>query len=123
MTKKNILAYFNSPEQAEGAAVKLKSLRASNLNINRFSKYQGEGITKISNPVNGDTTSIGKLSLHADFSEPDAGILAAADVSASGMSDGGQGAPTGKDILLTVSIDEAQYQHALQVIEVCGGMV
>ncbi|MDP5273072.1 hypothetical protein [Chengkuizengella axinellae] len=123
MTEKSILAYFNSPEEAEGAATKLRTLRASELSIERFSKYQGDGVTKISNPLTGSIPSLGKLTLKADFSAPDVGILAASDVSASGMSDGGQGKPTGKDILLTVVIDMEQYQQAIQVIEASGGMV
>ena len=42
MTEKNILAYFHSPEQAQGRP-KLEALRVEDLSINRFSRYAGVG--------------------------------------------------------------------------------
>ncbi|MNW68255.1 hypothetical protein D3C74_469760 [compost metagenome] len=52
-----------------------------------------------------------------------AGILAAADTSASGMSHGGEGGPTGRDILLTVVLDSGVFDQALSLIEEAGGMI
>ncbi len=122
MTEKNILAYFHTPEQAEGAANKLRALRAVDVQVERFSRYPGEGVEQVMNPLTGDFASLGNLTLDASFSSS-AGILAAADVSASGMSDGGQGGPTGRDVLLAAVVDESVHHQALRVVEEAGGMV
>ncbi|OBY76851.1 hypothetical protein BBG47_24820 [Paenibacillus sp. KS1] len=50
-------------------------------------------------------------------------VLAATNVSASGMSDGGQGGPTGRDILLTVVVEEKSFDKAMRIIEDEGGKV
>ncbi|MGG1520191.1 hypothetical protein ABE504_32775 [Paenibacillus oryzisoli] len=41
MAEVAILAYFHSPEQAEGAAAKLKALRAIDVRVDRFSNNLG----------------------------------------------------------------------------------
>jgi hypothetical protein len=123
MAEKNILAYFHSPEQAEGIASKLKALRAVDVQIDRFGRYPGDGIEHVMNPITGDFASLGNLTLNADFGNKSAAIAAAADPSASGMSDGGQGGPTGRDILLTAVVEESVYEQALRVIQEGGGLV
>lgn len=123
MAKKNILAYFNTPEQAEGAAAKLRALRAADLSIDRFDSYPGEGVEVRMNPITGDFDGLGGLTLGGDFSGNNAAILAAADPGASGMSDGGEGGVTGKDILLTAVVDESIHERALQVVRDAGGLV
>ncbi|MFC9710410.1 hypothetical protein ACFTRD_19890 [Paenibacillus sp. NPDC056933] len=122
MTEKNILAYFHSPEQAEGAAKKLEALRVEDLSINRFSRYAGVGPSGASytSGVSGSFSSWVPGALGTNAS---AGIMAAADPSASGMSDGGQEGPTGRDVLLTVVVDEAVHHRALSIIEQAGGMI
>lgn len=121
MSEKNILAYFKSPEEAEGAAAKLKALRASALQIDRISPHPGEGIDEIMNPITGNITSLATLTQGADISSRDAGILLAADPVSSGMSDGGGHFVTGRDILLTAVVDESVHEQALRVIEESGG--
>jgi hypothetical protein len=120
MTEKNILAYFKSREDAEGAAAKLRALRVEEISIDRFSRYPGEGVDRIMNPVTGGFASLGNLTLDADFSNKSAAILSAADVSASGMSVGGQGGPTGFDVLLTAVVDDQVHHQALQVVKEAG---
>jgi hypothetical protein len=44
MAEKGILAYFHSPEQAEGAAAKLKALRAVDVQVDRFNNDIGTGL-------------------------------------------------------------------------------
>ncbi|WP_166238383.1 hypothetical protein [Paenibacillus turpanensis] len=121
MTDKNILAYFKSPEEAEGAAAKLKALRAIDVSIDRFSRYPGDGIEQNMNPITSNFGSLGSITMDADYTNKSAGILSAADVSASGMSDGGQGGPTGRDILLTAVVPEDVHHQALRVVEEAGG--
>ncbi|MCI3923227.1 hypothetical protein MO973_23660 [Paenibacillus sp. TRM 82003] len=121
--EKNILAYFKTPEEAEGAAQKLHALRAIDVSIDRFGKYPGDGNDRRENPATGDFTSLAALSLDADVSGQSPGILMAAGTDASGMSDGGQGGPTGRDILLTAVVDESVHHQALSVVEQAGGQL
>lgn len=117
MSEKNLLAFFNSPEQAEKALSQIKGLRLIDSSIDRIDGYPGEGIDHIENPVTGDFPGLGYLTLGGDFSDRNAGILAAASVSASGMSSGGpDNRITGKDVLLTAVIDEADYEKALEIV-------
>lgn len=122
MTEKNILAYFKTPEEAEAAASKLRALRVIDMRIDRIGEYPGAELNHIENPINGDFSGLGALTLNTDFSDRSAAILAAADVDASGMSDGHQGGPTGRDILLTAVVDEQVHHQALRVVEEAGGM-
>ncbi|MBD0379082.1 hypothetical protein [Paenibacillus sedimenti] len=123
MAEKNILAYFHTPEEAEGAAAKLKALRAVAVSVNRFGRYEGYGLQSVMNPYAGDFGSLGRLTQAAHVSTPDEGILIAADPAASGMSDGGGGGVTGIDIVLAAVIDDSVYEQAIRVIESAGGSV
>lgn len=86
---KNILAYFNTPEQAQQVAAKLSSLKLESISIDRFSRYPGEGSNE--SILNSTMDSLSSATLHGSFTSASSGILAAADPSASGMSDGGAG--------------------------------
>ncbi|AQT83931.1 hypothetical protein ERICIV_03122 [Paenibacillus larvae subsp. larvae] len=123
MAEKNILAYFNTPEQAKEVASKLNALRAEDVQIDRFGRYLGVGVDDVMNPITGNFSSLGNLTLGANFANRSSAIMAAADTSASGMSDGGQGGPNGKDILLTAVVDESIHEQALQIIRDSGGIV
>ncbi|MFC4101308.1 hypothetical protein [Paenibacillus xanthanilyticus] len=123
MAEKSILAYFNSPDQAEEALNQMKSLRIVDSSINRFDGYPGNGLDHIENPITSDFPGLGYLTLGGDFSERDASILSAASVSASGMSSGGvENRVTGRDILLTVIVDEADYEKAMQAVQAAGAL-
>ena len=122
MGEKNILAYFKSPEEAEGVAKKLNALRAIDVSIDRFSRYPGEGYDPM-NPVTGKVSSLASITQDAAITNRSAGILAAADPAASGLSHGGQGGPTGHDILLTAVVDESVHHQALRIVEEAGGLV
>lgn len=120
--EKNILAYFKSPEEAETAARKLQALRAETVSIDRFSRYPGDGFEHRENPRTGDFGSLASLTLDADISDPNPGIILAAGPDASGLSHGGEGMVTGRDILLTAVVDESIHHQALKVVEECGGL-
>jgi hypothetical protein len=122
MGEKNILAYFKTYEEAEQTAKHLKSMGIHNIDIDRFSKYPGDGVEVINNPITSNISSLADLTSDTDVNGRDAGILAAADISASGMSDGGQEI-SGRDVLLTAIADEALLKQALNAIENAGGMV
>jgi hypothetical protein len=123
MGQKNILAYFKSMDEAQGVKKKLQSLRVIDVSVDRIGKYPGEGVQQNTNPITGDFPNLGHLTLDADFDNQSAGILAAADVSASGFSDGGQGGPTGRDVLLTAVVDEQTYDQAARIVQDGGGQI
>jgi hypothetical protein len=127
MAEKGILAYFNDPSQAEAIALKLKTLRAIDVQVDRFGRYPGEGTEgteQVFNPSTGNIRSLASLTQDTLPGNRDSGILMGADPSASGYSDGASGMAggvTGKDILLTVVVDESTYEQALRVIQDGGG--
>lgn len=123
MSEKSILAYFKSPEEAEGVSRKLQALRVIDMSIDSFSKYPGNAQYSGNNPLTGDIPSLAVMTLNSSMDSHSAGILAAADASASGMSHGGDGGPTGRNILLTVVIDSESHDQALRIIEEAGGLI
>jgi hypothetical protein len=122
MGTKNILAYFKTPDEAEKVAKYLQSIGVKDVKIDRFSKYPGDGVEEIMNPITGKISSLANLTSDANVAGRDIGILAAADISASGLSDGGQEI-TGRDILLAAAVDEAHFHNALRVVKDAGGMI
>ncbi|GIP35852.1 hypothetical protein [Paenibacillus sp. J2TS4] len=123
MAEKNILAYFKDPQDAEEVAAKLKAMRAIDVQVDRISRFPGEPVSETFNPISGNISGLGALTSDADVSNKDVGVLIAADVTASGMSDGGQDPLTGRDILLVAVVDEEIHHQALNLIEQSGGMV
>lgn len=123
MEEKNILAYFRTRDEAEHVSEKLKALRALDISIDQFSKYPGDGVDRISNPITGGFPSLGSLTLGADYTNKSAAIATAADVDASGMSDGGQDESADHNFLLTAIMDESVHRQALQLIKDNGGIV
>jgi hypothetical protein len=118
MAEKSILAYFHSPEQAELALQQMKQLRLVDSSIDRIDGYPGNGIDHMDNPITSDFPGLGYLTLGGDFDDRNAGILAAASVSASGMSSGGrENRVTGRDILLTIVIEEEDYERAIRIVQ------
>ncbi|MDB5052241.1 MAG: hypothetical protein JWM44_291 [Bacilli bacterium] len=98
-------------------------MRVADMQIDRISRYVGDPVDETMNPLTGNFTGLGGLVMDAEETSPSAGILMAADPSASGMSDGGQGGPTGRDILLTAVVDEKIHQQALRLVQESGGLV
>lgn len=122
MSEKNILAYFKSPEEAEKAKEELQNLGTVDMQIDRISRFPGDGVERVMNPITGNMSSLADVTLGADVTNRNAGILLAADVGASGMSEGGQDDTTGRDILLTVVVEENKHHQALRIVEKNGGM-
>lgn len=120
---KNILAYFKSPDEAEEVLHKLQALRVVDARIDRIARYPGDAPEVPSNPSQGHMTGLPGLTQGSMESNPSAGVLIAADPAASGMSDGGAGGVTGRDILLTAVVDESVHHKALRIVEEAGGLV
>ena len=124
MAEKNILASFHSPEQAEGAARKLRALRAADVKVERISAAPGAGMYHSGIPVTGDFASLANLALGAEAAGRDEGVLLSAHPDASGMSGGGGGDMTaGRDVLLAAVVNEEVHRQALRVIEEAGGLI
>jgi hypothetical protein len=122
MPEKSIIVYFNSPEQASKALEKMKSeFEVIESAIDRFDGYPGDGADPL-NPITGDIPSLSSLTLGGDFGR-DAGILAAANTSASGMSSGGAGnRVSGVDIILTAIVQEENGEKAMKIAKDCGAL-
>ncbi|GAA0408535.1 hypothetical protein [Paenibacillus motobuensis] len=120
MGEKNILAYFKSPEEAEGVARKLNAIRALDVSVDRFSRYSEQNSGLFQSLA--DRTGVPAM-MHGSDLANSSGVLYAADPSHSGMSHGGQGGPTGHDILLTAVVDESMHHQALRIVEEAGGLI
>ncbi len=123
MADRNILAGFKSLDAAERAAAALKQAGFQTIQVDSVGQYPGEGVEKRMNPITGEIPGLGNLTLDADFPNGrDASVLAAADPSASGMSDVGQDA-IGSSILLTAVVPENRGNEATELIRSFGGEV
>ena len=123
MKERNILAGFKSLDAAERAAQALQQAGFQTIQVDGVGQYPGEGVEKYLNPLTGKIPGLGNLTLDADFpTGRDSSILAAADPSASGMSDGGQDA-IGASVLLTCVVPENQGNQATELIRSFGGVV
>jgi len=123
MAEKALLAYFNTPDQAQKALEELKKLRLIEAKIDRFDGMPGDGVERIMSPLNGDFGSLGELTLDGEFENRSAGILSSSSVSASGYSSGGpDNRVTGRDILLTAIVGEQDYEKAQEIVRRAGAL-
>ncbi|WP_027093099.1 hypothetical protein [Cohnella thermotolerans] len=126
MSERTVFAYFNTPDQAKQALEKLKSLRLADYSIDRFDGYSGTGmenLDQLGNTITGNFRGLGYLTLGGDFDNPDTSPLAAASVSASGMSSGGpDNRVTGRDIMLVAIVDAEDYEQAVQIVQEAGAL-
>lgn len=122
MAERNIIAYFKTPGQAEEAAKQLKNLGVEDVRIDRFSAFPGGSADELMNPLTGNISSQAEMTL-GSISGHDAGVLLSADVGASGMSDGGQGTISGRDVVLAAVVDEGIWEQSRQMVRGSGGLV
>ncbi|MBB6633105.1 hypothetical protein [Cohnella thailandensis] len=126
MSERTLFAYFNTPDQAKEAVDRMKSLRLIDYAIERIDGFAGTGfqsLDRIGGTITGDFPGLGHLTLGGDFDGPDAGVLAAANVSASGMSSGGyENRETGRDIMLVAIFEEEDYDEAERIAQECGAL-
>ena len=124
MEERNLLAGFVSFDDAQAAERALKQAGFSIVQVDDLSPYPGEGVQEVMNPITGNIPSLGYLTLDADFSSKSASILAATDVSASGMSDGdGMMPEVNQGVLLTAVVPVEQADQAEQIIKEYGGNI
>jgi hypothetical protein len=124
MKKRYIFAYFNTPEQAKNTQQQLSSSPGIvETSIERISVFSGPDIDHSTNIIPGAISGLAALTTNAAPSQPDANILVASHSSASGMSNSHDEKNKGRDILLTVVINESNYHETLQFIRTTGGLV
>ncbi|SFJ73565.1 hypothetical protein SAMN02799624_05734 [Paenibacillus sp. UNC496MF] len=126
MAERSVFAYFNTPDQAKEAVERLKPLKLVDYAIERIDGYAGPGyqsLDRLGGTITGDFKGLGNLTLGGDFDSLDAGILAAASVSASGYGSGGpDNRVTGRDIMLVAIVEEADYEEADRIVRESGAM-
>jgi len=126
MAEKTIFAYFHTPNEAERAVERLKSLKLLDYGIERIDGYAGPGhenLDKLGSTVTGDFGGLARLTLGGDFDNPDTGILAAASVSASGYSSGSpDNRITGRDIMLVAIVAEEDFERGERIVREEGAL-
>ncbi|GAX89102.1 hypothetical protein [Effusibacillus lacus] len=116
-----ILASFADPDVAQKASNELKKMGINTVQIDRVSPYPGQPTQNLRNPITGNIPSLGELTLGMDaISSRDAGVLMAADPSASGYATTADDV-SGEDILLTAVVPKDKVEQAVQVIRSHGG--
>lgn len=114
--ERSVFASFKSQPDAQAVQEKVKRLGISDTQVAHFSAYGTPDGDRSIIPISGDIPSLAALTLGAEVSSRDAGILMSADPAASGMSDG-EGRITGRDWLLTVVCPEDQVETVVELIK------
>lgn len=124
MDEKYILAYFNTPEQAENIREQLATQEGIvDLQIDRIGLYPGPEPAHFTNTITGEFAGLASITTDSTPSHPDARVMMAAHPSASGMSDSPDDTIRGRDILLTVVMQPKLYDSVRQMIRSAGGLV
>jgi hypothetical protein len=119
MKERGILAYFHTEEQAKQAAEELKRHGVEIVQVDRFSVIPSTEERDLDNPIAEPISSLAQNVMDADISSPDAGVLAAAHPSASGMADG-SGWQSDEDVLVTAVVDESRLEEMRALLESMG---
>ncbi|MBP1932311.1 hypothetical protein [Ammoniphilus resinae] len=122
MKERNFFAGFASIDDAQAAEKALRQAGFEAIQVDQISPYPGEGIQEVMNPLTSNFSGLSHMTLDGEFSSKSASILAATDVSASGMSDGdGMMPEVHNGVLLTAVVPEDQAEQAEQIIQQYGG--
>lgn len=121
MSERSVLASFLTAHDANLAASQIHDkLGVEVAKVDELHGLGGLDPDIESYPISGEIPSLAALTLDTQPRSRDAGVLLAADPSASGMSDG-QGNITGRNFLLTVVCKEEQVEPVVQIIKGCNG--
>lgn len=118
-----LLAYFPSSTRAQDAASELKDQGfvpdSESIQIDRVSRFGASSDANYNSPINNANTLSGVTIFSSQGN--DVSPLLAADPSASGMSDGGNGMAGGHAFLLTLVTNEKNVKEAVNIIKQYGG--
>lgn len=124
MKERSLLAGFVSVDDAQKAEQALKQAGFTETQVDTVSPYPGEGVQQRMNPITGNIPGLADMTLDADFDSKSASILAAVDISASGISDGdGMMPEVNQGVLLTAVVPADQADQAEQLIKQYGGNI
>jgi hypothetical protein len=124
MKERYILAYFNTPEQAKNIQQQLSSSPGiTETSIDRIPLFQEPDISHSTNTISEAISRLTVLTTDTAPSQPDANVSTAAHSSASDISSSHSEKIRGRDILLTVAVNESNYHETLQFIRTAGGLV
>lgn len=118
---RNILASFRTIDNAQAAAQEIVNLGIKDVQVDQIGKYPGTHLNPLMNPITGDFDSLTDLTL-GSLDDKDAEVLAAVDVSASGMSDGSN-VEINDNVLVTIVTDEEKAKQVEQIIEKFRGKI
>jgi len=121
MAERTIVAYFKTPGEAEQAVDRMQALRLTNHSIERNGGYSSDdarGPGNLEFSLFAGFPGASYLALGSNFI-PSAGMLAAANINAGGY--GSDGYTNGRDLVLTATVDEDDYEQALQIVQDSGG--
>ncbi|EGL82228.1 hypothetical protein CathTA2_2251 [Caldalkalibacillus thermarum TA2.A1] len=119
--EKAIIAGFKAMRQAERAQQALKRLPVLDMRIDRMSEHPLEELdTDPQNPITGDFPGLANAVYNTSM-DRNSSVLVSADPSVSGISDGGGDNNIGTDVVLTVVVNEADFEQAQQIVRQYGG--
>lgn len=118
---RNILASFRTIDNAQAAAQEIVNLGIKDVQVDQIGKYPGTHLNPLMNPITGDFDSLSDLTL-GSLDDKGAEVLAAVDVSASGMSDGSN-VEINDNVLVTIVTDEEKAKQVEQIIEKFRGKI
>ncbi len=120
---RTILAYFHDPGRAKEAwrALVDAGFREEDMQLDRISRYPGAGTEVYQNPQVGRVGSLARLTLGANVGSDDAGILLAADPSASGLADTRPAEMAW--LLALVAPDDQTAERAREILRQYGGLI
>lgn len=120
MAERTVLSSFYSRPEAVKAEEQIRAIGVEVTQVDELHLYPGPEPRRNAFAISGKIPSLANLTLNSTPSSRDAGILMAADPSASGMSDG-EGNITGRNFLLTVVCPESQVEEVVSIIKACNG--
>lgn len=122
MSTRTILASFYTESEANQARDKVQSLGAEAAEVDSLHPSGQPDRTLEAYAISGKIPSLANLTLHTSVSSRDAGVLLAADPSASGLATPDIDDPvTGRNFLLTVICPEPLVDQAVDIIKQCNG--
>ncbi|MBX5435802.1 MAG: hypothetical protein IRZ33_01140 [Alicyclobacillaceae bacterium] len=120
MQERTVLASFHSEADASRAAEQIRALGIPVAQVDELHAYGGEPPERHAFIISGQFPGLASITLSHTPDSRDAGVLLAADPSASGMSDGEDNV-TGRNWLLTVVCPEHLVEDVVRLIKDCGG--
>lgn len=118
--ERSIIAGFRTMQDAEKAKKELEQMGVLDSRIDRVSLYNvSEFEERNHNPITANYPGLAIATFDTDM-DRDQSILASANPSAYSMSDGND-EEVGRDVVLTVVIDEKKYDQAADIVRKHGG--